>query len=89
MAQRVVKRKEGLGFTFGEAFKNVDCRVDLHKEICSAEVLVMVLASLEENPSLPEDKLIKGKGREKVGKDGLIHVAQVAPLGRQKVRDHD
>jgi hypothetical protein len=89
MAWRVVKKKKGLGEAFGEAFENVNCRVDLREKIHSAKVSITVFASLEDNPSLPEDKLIKGKGMGKEGKGELIAFAQAAPLGCQKVRDHD
>jgi hypothetical protein len=87
MAWHVIKKKKGLGITFGQAFENVNRIIDLHEEIFSAEISVTVLASLEDNPSLPKDRLVKGRGR--LAMDRLIAITQVAPLGRQKVQDHD
>ncbi len=56
MAWCIVKKKKGPEVTFGQALKNVDGRVDLHEEIFSVEIPIMVLASFEDNPSFPEDK---------------------------------
>ena len=64
MAQCIVKAEESLEITFGEAFENVDCRIDLCEEVFSTKVSIDVLASLEDNTSLPEDKLVlKGRGK--------------------------
>jgi hypothetical protein len=57
----IIKKEKGLGFPFGQAFKNVDSQIDLHKEFLSTEIPVMILAIFEDNPSLSEDKSIKGR----------------------------
>jgi hypothetical protein len=67
MARRVVKKKQSLGSAFGEAFKNVNCRIDLREKIFRAKIAITVLASLEDDPSLPEDKLVSLKGRGERG----------------------
>jgi hypothetical protein len=64
MTWRVVEKEKGLGITFGQAFKNVHCQIDLYKEVFSAEISIAILASLEDNPSLPENKLVQGKGKD-------------------------
>jgi hypothetical protein len=63
MAWCIVKKKKSLEVTFGQAFENVDGRVDLREEIFGIEVPVVVLASFKDNPSFPEDKkLMNGSG---------------------------
>jgi len=61
MAWCIIEKEKGLGFPFGQAFEDVNSWIDLHKEFFGTEIPVTVLASLEDNPSLPENKSeIKG-----------------------------
>ena len=64
MTSHIVKKEKGLGITFGQAFKNVSCQINLGKEVFSAEISIMILASLEDDTSLPENKLVQGKGKD-------------------------
>jgi hypothetical protein len=57
----IIKKEKGLGFPFGQAFENVDSQIDLHEEFLGTEIPVVILASFEDNLSLPEDKSIKGR----------------------------
>ncbi len=63
MTQCIVKKEEGLGIAFEETFENVNCRIDLCEEIFGIEIFIAILASLEDNLGLPEDKLAKGRGK--------------------------
>jgi hypothetical protein len=56
MAWCVIKKKQGLRSPLGQAFKNVDSGIDLREEFFSAKIPITVLASFEDNLSLPEDK---------------------------------
>jgi hypothetical protein len=75
MARCVVKEEKGLEIAFGEAFENVDCRIDLREEIFGAEIAITILASLEDNPGLPEDKLAKRKGKHGDGRTHRHHAS--------------
>ena len=88
MAWCIVKKEKCLEISFGQAFENIDGRVDLCEEIFSTKIAIVVFASFEKNPSFPKDKSQQNDGR-KVMVDGLITITQVAPLGCQEVRDHD
>ena len=57
MARCIIKEKQGpVGIAFGEAFENVDCRINLHEEIIGTKVPISILAGLEDNPRLPEER---------------------------------
>jgi hypothetical protein len=56
MAWCIIKKKQGLRSPLGQAFKNVDSGIDLGGEFFSTKIPIAVLASFEDNSSLPEDK---------------------------------
>jgi hypothetical protein len=82
MTWRIVEQKKGLGIPFGQPLKNVDCGIDLREEVVGTKIPIAILASLEDDPGLPEDKLVKKEEKMAVDSDGLIAVTQTTPLGR-------
>ena len=56
MARCIVKEEKGLDIAFEEAFKNVDCRIDLCEKIIGTKVSILILAGLKDNLGLPEER---------------------------------
>jgi hypothetical protein len=64
----IVKKKQCLTVSFGQTFGNVDGGIDLREEFRRAEIPFPVLASFENDSSLPEEKSVKRKEWKKMAR---------------------
>jgi hypothetical protein len=55
----IVEKEQCLTVPFGQTFENVDGGIDLREEFCRAEIPFPVLASFENDSSLPEETSVK------------------------------
>jgi hypothetical protein len=53
MAGCIVKYEKALGIAVGKTLKDVDGLIDLFMKVVCAEVSIMILASLEDDPGFP------------------------------------
>ena len=60
MARCVIEKKKSLEITLRQAFKDVDGGIDLRKEVFGSEIPIAVLPCFEDDPRLPEEKLVNG-----------------------------